>query len=673
MEEEKKLPYNIKDNVRTFLLEDVFSSCKTNKNFEFEAGMFMMVVDEKSIAVLNTFVQLTDLMETGIAGLEKLELVRKKFPKMHAIYFISSDKKSIDLLAKDFDDISKPQYGFIHIIFYNGLPDDVLKYLMGKTNIVSMIVNIKVIQLQFMALDEVCFSFGMKSLMNEVYTDDMGAEEKENKINELASCVSTLVTGLKEFHNIQVLYNKPSNGPSVAKAVAEKAQDRIGQILASKPKPGLPPPPVTLIIMDRTEDLLTPLKHDLYYGSLLVDLLNIVDFRHRHEVSNEKQERMEKISILNESDSIWMQYRQKGFMAGLQKIVADFDAFVKNNSAAQMQTGKMENLTAEKMQEIIRKMPEYQDLMANYTFHIGMLEKAGDMFKRRDLSNLANIEATLCSGIDAGSRPKTIDNIQVINNLTYELDQVRLGAMMLLSSFADPGARGQVKNQFESNIDFAVGGKVLKGITKMKIDLGKGKLLKKEPVKDPENKYAETDRSYSRIAETVMNLRSGKDTGFEKIILPAGEGFPDVKFNKGMQLAMSINQSAKPQSNPIFIVCVIGGISTNEIRELRALEEHPDFAGHITLMGGSLILTPMEYLKELQRADAPLKEDIEELDKELQKEKELQEEFEKDKKEAEELKKQAAQAPAVDATELKDISVDKPSDKQESLITTGEA
>lgn len=117
---EKKLPYNIKDNVKNFLLDEVFHSCRTNKHFDFEAGMFMMVVDEKSIGVLNTFVQYTDLMEKGVAGIERLELQRKKFPKMHAIYFLSSTSKSIDMLAKDFEDPSKPQYGFIHLIFYNG-------------------------------------------------------------------------------------------------------------------------------------------------------------------------------------------------------------------------------------------------------------------------------------------------------------------------------------------------------------------------------------------------------------------------------------------------------------------------------------------------------------------------------------------------------------------------
>ena len=43
-EDEVKLPYNIKENVKNFLLDEVFHSCRTNKHFDFEAGMFMMVV-----------------------------------------------------------------------------------------------------------------------------------------------------------------------------------------------------------------------------------------------------------------------------------------------------------------------------------------------------------------------------------------------------------------------------------------------------------------------------------------------------------------------------------------------------------------------------------------------------------------------------------------------------
>ena len=95
----------------------------------------------------------------------------------------------------------------------------------------------------------------------------------------------------------------------------------------------------------------------------------------------------------------------------------------------------------------------------------------------------------------------------------------------------------------------------------------------------------------------------------------------------------------------------------NEIRELRSLEDHPECQGYITIMGGSIQHTPIEFVKEIQRAVGPIKEDIEALNHAMEKEKWLKEQFEKDKKEAEDFIKNPNGAADPDKTvdvELKD-------------------
>lgn len=633
-EDEVKLPYNIKENVKNFLLDEVFHSCRTNKHFDFEAGMFMMVVDEKSISVLNTFVQYTDLMEKGVAGIERLELQRKRFPKMHAIYFLSSSKRSIDLLAKDFEDLTKPHYGFIHLIFYNGCSDDMLKYLMGKTNILSLIVNLKVIQLQFMAIDETTYTFGMSRVMNMLYTNDL-PEQKEEIVDDIAVSISTLVTGLKDFHNIQVLHNKTGQG--IAKIVADKVVNRLKNTLGQKSKPVVVPPPVTLIIMDRTHDLMTPLKHDTFYNSLIMDLLHIQDNKYEYESINEKQEKTIKTSFLNETDNLWLEHRKRGYLPAFTRILTNFKDFVKHNSAAQLQSGELGEMNIEKMGEIIRKMPQYQDMLGEYNFHIAMIERSQELFKRREISNIANIEAILCAGTDPTGKSKIIENPSACTNCEYPMDKVRMALLMLLSGYCEPSVAQTIKNSLK-NLDESAQ-VCFDGLNKIGAELGQCKLAKKDVAKDAENKLAETDRAMSKLAEAVMAIRGGKDLpDFGKTTLPESETFPEVKFKKGALLASKLGAaSSNTSSNPIFIVCVLGGISVNEIRELRCLEDHPECTGFTAIMGGTTQHTPLDYLKELQRIMGPLKEDIEAMKKEKQKEQWLQAEFEKDKKEAEEM------------------------------------
>lgn len=668
---ENRITFNIKENVRNFLLDEVFDKCKTTRHFDVEAGMFMMVVDEKSIAVLNSFVQYTDLMEKGIAGIERLELQRKRFPKMHSIYFISSSRESIRKMADDFE--QKPdeggvkwtrQYNFVHLIFYNGCSDEMLQYLMSFKHLLPYIINIKAIQLQFIASDETCYTLKENSLLGTLYTNDL-LEEKEKKIDEISVGISTLVSSLKSFYNVQLLYSDNSRG--VAKSVAQKVHDRVANMIQQQGKPVMTPAPVTFIIMDRLDDLMTPLKHDLYYNSLLMDLLNINDNLYEHEVINEKQEKTLKVSNLDETDGLWLTKRKKPFLNALTSIIDDFNVFLKSNSAAQFQSGNIENLNIEKMGEIIRNMPQYQDLLGEYTFHIAMLEKAGEHFKSRGISDQANAEAILCSGIDKDGKPKMIENAATATNPNYEYDRIRLALMMLLSSYCNPGEAAKVKKTIPDTDYFApVAQKALAGLEKLGAPFGKCSLTKREfAKKDPENKFADLERSMSKIAETIMNLRTGNDTqGFGKMTLPAGETFPDIKFKRGALLASKMGTTSGTNSpKPIFIVCVLGGISTNEIRELRCLEDHPECMGYLTVMGGTMQVTPIGYLKELMRVVGPLPEDIEEIKKEQEKEEWLKAEFEKDKKEAEEQAKNPPKDPKL--AEMTDLPKENETKKTE--------
>jgi syntaxin-binding protein 1 len=47
-------------------------------------------------------------MELGVIALEKLELGRKPFPKMHAIYFITPSEVSVNHLLSDYADKKNP-------------------------------------------------------------------------------------------------------------------------------------------------------------------------------------------------------------------------------------------------------------------------------------------------------------------------------------------------------------------------------------------------------------------------------------------------------------------------------------------------------------------------------------------------------------------------------------
>lgn len=143
----------------------------------------------------------------------------------------------------------------------------------------------------------------------------------------------------------------------------------------------------------------------------------------------------------------------------------------------------------------------------------------------------------------------------------------------------------------------------------------------KEFEKNSDNKFADLDRSMSYLTQAVQQLRSGKDTPeFDRVVLPTGEEFPKIKVRAGRAIGQkTLGGNKKDSSAPIIIAFVIGGISINECRELRSLEQTKQFGGHITIMGGTTYYTAHGYLEELQRVSGPLKQDLEAEKKEKEK------------------------------------------------------
>lgn len=606
--EQQQVQFNLKTNVNNFLKEELFESCKKNKQFDFEAGMFMLVVDEASCSTLNSFVQYTDLMEKGIAGIERLELKRKQFENMHAIYFISPTRESIDLINADFEGKKKRQYGFIHIVFSNTVADDLLDYLVGKKAILDLIVNVKQVNLDFKGVDETTFSLNMKGVLPVLYSDKR-VDERDQMIDAITSKLSTVLTSLKDYWNVQVLYNNDDGiKNSAAKKIALGLASKIQGSLSDRKKPVSKPAPVSFIIMDRTKDMLSPLKHDLFYNSLIVDLLQIEGNQYEHEVINEKQIKSIKISKLDENDSIWLEHRCYPFLKALTLIVTKFNDFLKNNSAAKMQQGKIEDLNIEKMGEIIREMPQYQDLLGEYTFHINMLEKAGDIFKRRKIAELADTEGILASGVDKNWKDKKIKNSGILNNFQYHVDIDRLGLMMAMSEFCDPSVSKQMPKNLTKE-----GYQCYEALGEIGVQDNSQQLPQKELEVETDNKFSDLDRSMSYVTECVRQLKKGKETSqFSSIVLPKGEDFPSIRVKAGKSIGKSLGGKKKKDSSaPIIIVFAVGGLSYNEIRELRSLEKLKGYGGHVTLMGGTSLLTPHSFLEELQRVHGPLQKDIE--------------------------------------------------------------
>lgn len=114
-----QIAYSFKNYCKT-KLKGIFYSLRSSNNI---ASSYLLVLDEKNVRLISSYFKMIDLMEMGVTALEKLELKRKPFPKMQAMYLLTPTERSVDLLLQDFAKKKTPQYGTVHLCFSSRLPE----------------------------------------------------------------------------------------------------------------------------------------------------------------------------------------------------------------------------------------------------------------------------------------------------------------------------------------------------------------------------------------------------------------------------------------------------------------------------------------------------------------------------------------------------------------------
>src|SRR5688500_15954897 len=109
-----KHKFSLRENVRLRLLKDMLSGLKINFP---DVPNFILVVDSLTTRIVSSCAKMIELLEEGIVALERIDVKRKPFPRMHAIYFITPTEASVEALMNDFRDTREPMYGNVHIFF----------------------------------------------------------------------------------------------------------------------------------------------------------------------------------------------------------------------------------------------------------------------------------------------------------------------------------------------------------------------------------------------------------------------------------------------------------------------------------------------------------------------------------------------------------------------------
>jgi hypothetical protein len=291
--------------------------------------------------------------------------------------------------------------------------------------------RVKDVPIEFMALDASLFSLDMHDTLSTVYThalaagtlDDEELEAVRAKVFEhldvVAHRLAMACVALNEVPFVRWSFSARGVSESVAREtikqlkayremhpgfrpwgdVAAREEARGGGGAGRAPlRPGEPPEPAVLIVVDRVDDLAPALLHDIAYSTLTTDLLDHEPGTPFHFEYKRKKELVAKTVLLNETDPVWRNLRHED----MGTVIDAVDDGVRAANARDARRRELDASDIGDLRELMSTLMGDEKLIdEKFALHYRMKQAIVEKFENRNFHELLEIEQTLVCGCSA--------------------------------------------------------------------------------------------------------------------------------------------------------------------------------------------------------------------------------------------------------------------------------
>ena len=371
------------------IVQDIIESYNCN-------GKCILILDQKSSHLISNYFSMTDLISQGVFSIELLSKLRKPFETYQAIYIISNNDDSINLMVRDFDYNSD---GKSHFSFYKNCHLYLIDPLTKNKEIFNTMLNeyflrkiktFKEIFFDFIALDKNLYYFGQEYNFNPIYQLFFLNDNKiQNNICIKKLYSICLIT--QTFPNI-IYFIHDANCKYIATNLSEKLETYYTNHKKIV-KNG------TLLITSRLIDLPGPVMFDMNYDHLLFESYKNNSDNEKKMISIDLQGNGKKNIILDHNDLLYDKYRLVNIYDVLNLLPADLDKFNKSDIAKVNKVSQMDNLND--MDQAIKNFNEYQTMTRLFSQHLDIAKRVNENCKKRNIVNLVDLQSSIISGVDS--------------------------------------------------------------------------------------------------------------------------------------------------------------------------------------------------------------------------------------------------------------------------------
>ncbi|XP_055013246.1 vacuolar protein sorting-associated protein 45 [Boleophthalmus pectinirostris] len=359
------------------------------------SGMKVLLMDRETTSVVSVVYSQSEILQKEVYLFERIESQnREPMKHLKALCFLRPTKENVELLVQE---LRKPKYSVYFIFFSNVISKSEIKAL-AEADEQEVVAEVQEFYGDFIALNPHLFSLNLVGVSR-------GRSWEASMLQRCTQGLTAVLLSLKKCPMIR--YQLSSD---LAKRLAENVKQIITKEyeLFDFRKTEVPP---LLLILDRSDDAITPLLNQWTYQAMVHELLglnnNRIDLSRVPGVSKDLKE----VVLCADNDefyanNLYLNFGEIG--TNIKNLMEDFQ---KKRPKGQQ---KLESISD--MKAFVETYPQFKKMSGTVSKHVTVVGELSRLVSERLLMEVSEVEQELACQSDHGNaaqvktRPKHDQN-----------------------------------------------------------------------------------------------------------------------------------------------------------------------------------------------------------------------------------------------------------------------
>ena len=402
-----------------------------------------LIVDTHTLRIVSGACRQYDIMERGVTVVEQIEKPRQALSELDAVYFLSPTEQSVELLVKDHKQ-SNALYRCTHAFFSGPLSEKLFDMLAKEESFVNRCYSLYELNVDYVSFEPRVIHCDAPLTLRYLKGGDVNM--MPGIIRRHVDCLTSICASLREKPVVR--YMARSTVSNLSEKIALGFRREVDALAAAMERLRKPfkNKGTTFLIVDRSIESTPLLVHEYSYQALALDVLDSSSIKWPIGIDstligddngmsvlpsftfttvNGKGEEEEKNVVLADHDDLWTKYRHSHVKDVSEITAKEVREFSKTHNLARLQrTDGRRNSDADPM-DLLRSLPEYQDILSKYTVHIELSKQCYDSIEKLKLMEIGKLEQELATGVD--DEGKDLSCIKTFQALTSLVQSGRIG------------------------------------------------------------------------------------------------------------------------------------------------------------------------------------------------------------------------------------------------------